>query len=434
MTDQVEVKTSKRGKIKLLIFFLIFAALVGAVVWRFMSNSAKEAAAAKAQQQQLLNRPVNVQVVAAETRAMPIYLTALGTVTPYNSVTLKARVNGPIQSVRFTEGQEVRQGQALIQIDPAPYKAALDQAKGNLAHDQALLKNAQVEFQRYKALYNEGVISKESLDSQESSFGQYVGAIEADKAAIETDQLQLNWCTVKAPFSGRVGLRLVDPGNIIVANTTNLIIINQFKPIAVDFTLPEGQLPQALAKLAQNKKLKVEAWDRADQNKIADGFLLTADNQMDTTTGTAKLKAVFPNTDETLFPNQFVNIHLILEVRSDALVVPSAALQTGTMGSFVWVATPQKTAQLRTVDVEMTEGQQTILKDGLNVGEMVVVDGADKIRNGSKLDAKVAKNKANAKSGDQSKGPGNHKGAPAASSDAAPAGGNGSHHKGGQAQ
>jgi multidrug efflux system membrane fusion protein len=400
----VEVKTSKRGRIKLLIFFLIFAALVGAVVWRFMSNSAKEAAAAKAQQQQLLNRPVNVQVVAAETRAMPIYLTALGTVTPYNSVTLKARVNGPIQSVRFTEGQEVRQGQALIQIDPAPYRATLNQARGTLAHDQALLKNAQVEFTRYKALYAEGVISKESLDTYESSLGQYLGAIETDKAAIESDQLQLNWCTVTAPFSGRVGLRLVDPGNIIVANTTNLIIINQFKPIAVDFTLPEAQLPQALAKLAANKKLKVEAWDRADQTKIADGFLLTADNQMDPTTGTAKLKAVFPNTDEVLFPNQFVNIHLILEVRNDALVVPSSALQTGTMGSFVWVATPDKTAQLRTVNVEITEGQQTILKDGLRVGEMVVVDGADKIRTGSRLDAKVAKNKSSnpgGKSGDR---------------------------------
>ena len=197
-----------------------------------------------------MSRPVPVQVAAAAEKPMPIFLTALGTVTPYMSVTVKARVSGELEPVKFTEGQQVRQGETILVIDPSPYKAALDQAKGTLAHDEALLKNAQAEFARYKALYEAGVVSKETMDADEATQGQYLGAIEADKAAIETAQLQLNWCTIQSPINGKIGLRLVDPGNIITANTTNLVVINQFQPIAVYFTLPEDQLPQVLGKLA----------------------------------------------------------------------------------------------------------------------------------------------------------------------------------------
>ncbi len=198
-----------------------------------------------------MSRPVPVQVAAAEQKPMPIFLTALGTVTPYMSVTVKARVSGELEPVKFTEGQQVKQGQTILVIDPRPYQAALDQAKGTLAHDQALLKNAQAEFARYKALYDAGVTSKEVMQTDEAAQGQYEGAIEADKAAVETAQLQLAWCTIQSPISGKIGLRLVDPGNIITANTTNLVIINQFQPIAVYFTLPENQLPQVLNKLAR---------------------------------------------------------------------------------------------------------------------------------------------------------------------------------------
>jgi multidrug efflux system membrane fusion protein len=289
--------------------------------------------------------------------------------------------------VRFTEGQQVRQGETIMVIDPRPYQAALDQAKGTLAHDEALLKDAQAEFKRYQALYAAGVVSKETLDADEATQGQYQGAIAADKASIETAQLQLGWCTIQSPMNGRIGLRLVDPGNIITANSTNLVIINQFQPIAVYFTLPEDQLPQVLHKLAADRRLPVDAYDQSDTQKLASGYLLTADNQIDTTTGTDKLKAVFENRDQALFPNQFVNVHLVMEDRPNALVVQSAAIQSGNQGSYVWVvdtdaAKHTSTARIQLVKVGLAEGQVTILDSGLQAGENVVVDGADRLRPG----------------------------------------------------
>ena len=228
--------------------------------------------------------------------------------------------------------------------------------------------------------------SKETLDADAAAQGQYQGAIEADKAAIEAAQLQLEWCSIQSPINGRIGLRLVDPGNIIAANTTNLVVINQFQPIAVYFTLPENELPQVLGKLASEKRLPVDAYDRDDVHLLASGYLLTADNQIDTTTGTDKLKAVFDNKDESLFPNQFVNIHLVLEDRPKALVVPSAAIQSGLQGSYVWVtdtdAKGTATAKIQPVKIALAEGQVTILDSGLQPGQNVVVDGADRLRTG----------------------------------------------------
>ena len=341
-------------------------------------------------------QPIPVQVAPAEEKAMPIYLTALGTVTPYMSVTVKARVSGELLPVKFIEGQQVHHGETIMVIDPKPYQAALDQAKGNLLHDEALLKNAQAEYARYKALFDAGVTSKETLDADEAAQGQYQGAIAADKAAIETAQLQLDWCSIQSPIDGRIGLRLVDPGNIITANTTNLVIINQFQPIAVYFTLPENELPQVMHKLAADKRLMVDAYDRNDVQKLATGYLLTGDNQIDTTTGTEKLKAVFDNLDQSLFPNQFVNIHLVLEDRSGALVVPSSAIQSGIQGAFVWVidsgaAGVQGTARVQPVKVALTEGQFTILDNGPQPGQSVVVDGADRLRNGQTVIASAAR-------------------------------------------
>jgi membrane fusion protein, multidrug efflux system len=363
---------------------LIVVIGLGVVAWRIYQNQKQNAANGVSQAAALMSRPVPVQVTPVLQQPMPIFLTALGTVTPYMSVTVKARVNGELEPVKFTEGQEVRQGQTIMVIDPRPYKAALDQAKGALAHDEALLKDAQAEFRRYTTLYQAGVVSKETLDSDEASQGQYEGAIQSDKAAIETAQLQLDWCQIQSPINGRIGLRLVDPGNIITANTTNLVVINQFQPIAVYFTLPENLLPQVLQKVRSESRLPVDAYDRDDLKKLASGVLLTADNQIDTTTGTDKLKAVFNNTDSSLFPNQFVNIHLVLENRPDAIVVPSAAIQSGVQGTYVWVIdTDEKgaaVARIQPVKVALAEGQATILDNGVEKGQNVVVDGADRLR------------------------------------------------------
>jgi multidrug efflux system membrane fusion protein len=378
-----EPQAHKNSWIRIVIYLLIACAL-GFVTWRIYLNQQQTAAATVRQAAALLNRPVPVQVTPVVLKPMPIYLTALGTVTPYMSVTVKARVSGQLMPVKFTEGQEVKQGQTIMVIDPAPYKAALDQAKGTLAHDEALLKDAQVEFSRYKALYAAGVVSKETLDSDEATQGQYQGAIQSDKAAIETAQLQLSWCYIQSPINGRIGLRLVDPGNIITANTTSLVIINQFRPIAVYFTLPENELPDVLAELRANRRLPADAYDKSDMQKLASGQLLTADNQIDTTTGTDRLKAVFNNENELLFPDQFVNIHLVMENRKNAMVVPSAAIQSGQAGSFVWVvntgADGKTIAEMQQVKIGLAQGQQTILDSGVTAGQNIVVDGAERLR------------------------------------------------------
>jgi len=377
------------------IVYLVLAAAVGLIVWRVYQNKQKTAANTASQAAALLARPVPVQVAAAEQKPMPIYLTGLGTVTPYYTVTVKARVSGELLPVKFTEGQEVKEGETIMVIDPKPYQASLDQAKGTLAHDQALLKNAQAEYNRYKALYAAGVVSKESLDANEAQLGQFEGAIQSDNAAVENAQLQLNWCYIKAPISGKIGLRLVDPGNVISANSTNLVVINQLHPIAVYFTLPEGQLPQVLKRLGSDKRIPVDAYDRSDTQLLTSGNLLTADNQIDTTTGTGKLKAVFDNKDGVLFPNQFVNIHLILENRTNALVVPSAAIQTGLNGSlFVWTINDDgkggQVAQMQPVKVALAEGQVTILDSGPAPGGKVVIDGADRLRPGQPVSVSAA--------------------------------------------
>jgi membrane fusion protein, multidrug efflux system len=390
-----------------IIVYLVLATAVGLIVWRVYQNKQKTATNTANQAAALLGRPVPVQVVSAEQKPMPIYLTGLGTVTPYYSVTVKSRVSGELLPVKFTEGQEVKQGETIMEIDPRPYKAALDQAKGTLAHDQALLKNAQAEFNRYKALYAAGVVSKESLDANEAQLGQYEGAIQSDNAAIETAQLQLSWCYIQSPINGKIGLRLVDPGNIISANSTNLVVINQLRPIAVYFTLPETQLPQVLKRLANDKRIPVDAYDRSDTQLLSTGSLLTADNQIDTTTGTGKLKAVFDNQDSVLFPNQFVNVHLVLENRPNALVVPTAAIQTGLNGSlFVWVITDDgkggQASQMQTVTVALAEGQSTILNSGPAPGAKIVVDGADRLRAGQPVTVAAAHQRQSQASGQTS--------------------------------
>ena len=408
----------KRGWLRWVVLVVLLG-LAGLITWRTVTAKRAEKATAARRQLAMANQAVPVQVSPVRQETVPIYLTGLGTITPYYSVKIIPRVTGELTNVYFHEGQDVRKGAELMTIDPRPYQATLDQAKGQLARDQAQLQNNQAEFNRYKALYDQGVVSKEQLDTYQSNLGQFVGAIKSDEAAIESAQLNVTYCHIKSPIDGKVGLRQVDPGNLVTANTTQTLIVNQFRPIAVYFTLPEDQLQRVLTKLRQDHKLDAVAFDRSDTTQLETGQLTAADNQIDTTTGTDKLKAVFGNADEKLFPNQFVNVHLILEQRKNSIVVPAAAIQHGTDNDYVWLvkpatnsASPQQahetasggngaangggsavgtgTVVMQPVDIDTTQGSMVILKSGLEANQEVVVDGADKLQNGSKVSTTVA--------------------------------------------
>lgn len=328
--------------------------------------------------------PVAVQTV--EQRDMPYYLTGLGNVTAFNTVSVKSRVDGQIVKIAFTEGQLVKQGDLLIEIDPRPYQVALEQAEANLARDQAQLKNANIDYERYQSLSKEGVIAQQQFDAQRALVGQLQGTVQADQAAIDNAKLNLVYTKITAPVSGRVGLRQVDIGNMIHAtDTTSLVVLTQLQPIAVIFTLPEDVL-QRVAKHMKGGPLEVDAFSRDDRTKLATGKLLTIDNQIDVTTGTGKLKAVFDNADNALWPNQFVNAHLLLQMHKNAVVIPSAALQRGPQGAYVFVTKPDKTVEIRTVQPEFTQGLLTTIASGLAPGDIVVTDGQDKLQNGSRVE------------------------------------------------
>ena len=328
---------------RLVIVAIVVLLIIGFIVWRIHANNvAAEQLAAK--QAAAANRPTPVQVTAVQQKTVPVFLTALGTVTAYNTVTLHTRVDGQLLQVNFREGQAVRKGQLLLQIDPRPYQAALDQAIGTLTKDEANLKNMQAQAERYTALYQAGVVSKEQQQLQVANQGQAAGSIKADQAAIEAARVNLGYTRIYSPIDGVVGLRLIDPGNIVHASdSTGLVVITQVHPIAIIFTLPEDQIPQVRQAMKGGKPLVVEAYDRTDAHKIASGSLLTIDNQIDTTTGTAKLKAVFDNSDGSLFANQFVNVRLILAQRANSLVVPTAAIENGNQGDYVFVVNPGPT-------------------------------------------------------------------------------------------
>lgn len=332
-----------------------------------------------------------VAVAAVQTRDLPVYLSGLGSVEAFYTVLVKTRVDGELVQVNFKEGQEVKKGDLLVVVDPRPYEVALAQAQANLAKDVASQKDAKVNLDRDQALYdNGGVVSKQQLDTQGSLVGQLDGAIQADKAAIDNAKLNLVYTHITAPFSGRVGLRLVDPGNIVHAtDTTGLLLLTQMHPIAVIFTMPEDNLP-TIAQHMRQGALAVDAYSRDDQTKLASGKLLTIDNQIDVTTGTAKLKAVFDNQEQALWPNQFVNCHLLLEVRKNSTVVPAAAIQRGPQGTYVFAVKPDKTAEIRNVTVSLTQGNLAAITSGLQPGETVVTDGQDKLQAGSHVEPRTA--------------------------------------------
>jgi membrane fusion protein, multidrug efflux system len=336
------------------------------------------------------NAAVPVVVATAHRGDLPVYFSGLGTVTAFNTVTVRSRVDGQIVKINFTEGQYVKEGDALIEIDPRPYQVQLEQAEGQLAKDQAQLKDMQVDYERYKLLLKEGVIPQQQLDTQQAQVGTYEGAIKADLATIDNAKLQITYSHITAPISGRVGLRLVDMGNIVHATDTNgLLVITQLQPISVLFSLPQDQLPAVIARMHSSKQLDVEAYDRDNTDKIAGGKLLTIDNQIDTTTGTYKLKAVFDNAKNELFPNQFVNVHLLVDTKKNVVLVPTTAILRGPQGTYVFAVNAGNAVAVKNVSVAQTTGNLVGISTGLGDGEVVVIDGQDKLKDGTVVDPRT---------------------------------------------
>jgi multidrug efflux system membrane fusion protein len=434
------------GIARKLVVLLVILGVVSFTAWKIYGNLSDPTATSGGGKKQSGggDRAVPVTMSSVQQKTMPIYLNGLGTVTAYYSVTIKTRVDGELMSVNVGEGQKVKKGQLLAQIDPGPYAAALAQAEGQLAKDKATANYASVEAERYTKLFNAGVVSQDSQQIQAASAGQSEGAIQADKATIQAAKVNLAYTRINSPIDGVVGLRQVDPGNIVHAgDTTGMLLVTQLQPVSVIFTLPEDELPQVQQTLLKGAKLDVEAYDRTQKTRLATGKLLTLDNQIDTTTGTDKVKAVFDNKGNTLFPNQFVYVRLILEQRPDTLVIPSAAVQTGAKGNFVYVVKkgdppaksddsksgsdkgdssgksgsghkhehkdkPEAAAapaagdggagdkggdkkyyvEVRPITIDVTEGTQVIVSGGLAAGEQVVIDGLEKLKNGTKVTPK----------------------------------------------
>ena len=331
-------------------------------------------------------RVVSVAVAKVEQQDVPVYLAGLGSVTAFNTANIKSRVDGQIMQVNVREGQKVKQGELLVVIDPRPFQVQLEQMQAQLFKDQATLRDAKLNLDRYTALIPSGSIAQQQVDTQKATVDQLDGQVRTDQAQVNNAKLQITYCHITAPFPGRIGLRQVDSGNIVHASDSNpMLILTQLQPIAVIFTLPEDQL-QTVSKHMKGTVLQVDAYSRDNQTRLATGKLQTIDNEIDQTTGTAKLKAVFDNIDNQLWPNQFVNAKLLLETRKNSTVLPTAAILRGPQGTFVYAVKPDKTVEARTIAISLTQGNITTITSGLNPGDMVVTDGQDKLQTGSKVE------------------------------------------------
>ncbi|MDF9757107.1 MdtA/MuxA family multidrug efflux RND transporter periplasmic adaptor subunit [Pseudomonas hunanensis] len=330
---------------------------------------------------------VPVRVEPARVGDFPLYYKALGTVTATNTVNVRSRVAGELVKIHFKEGQQVKAGDLLAEIDPRSYRIALQQAEGTLAQNQAQLKNAQVDLARYKGLYAEDSIAKQTLDTAEAQVGQFQGLVKTNQAQVNDARLNLEFTQIRAPISGRLGLRQLDLGNLVAANdTTALVVITQTEPISVAFTLPETQLDTVLARYRSGASLPVEAWDRGDQKLQSTGVLGSLDNQIDTATGTLKFKGTFQNADHALFPNQFVNVRLLADTLKQVVLAPAAAIQFGNDGTFAYVVNAESTINIRPLKVGASDGENSVIVEGLAAGDRLVLEGTDRLREGSKVE------------------------------------------------
>jgi multidrug efflux system membrane fusion protein len=371
------------------VIVVLIGAVIGFLVWRSMH------AAPNTQQGQraggpggpggFAGMPVSISTAKAQRGDIGVYVNALGLVTPVNTVAVRSRVDGQLEKVLYQEGQLVKQGDRLVELDPAPYQAAVLQAEGQLARDQALLENAKLDVERYREAFSKNAIAKQQLDTQASTVRQYEGAVKLDNGQLETARVQLAYTKIQAPITGRVGLRLVDVGNIVHPNDTNpLVTITQLEPITVVFSVAQDYLPQIQEQVRAGKRLAVDAFDRTQQKKLASGTLQTLDNQIDTSTGTIKLKAIFPNEDVSLFPNQFVNARLLIDTHHQVVTAPNQAIQRNAQGSFVYVVTEEQTAKIQPVTVGVTDGTSSEV-EGIEPGVLVATDNFNRLSDKAKV-------------------------------------------------
>ena len=395
---------------------------IGGLVYYRKQQAADAAAKTKAA---LANRSVPITTANVTSGPIGIYINALGIVTSVYTATITTRVDGQIVSVNYVEGQMVHKGEILVQIDPRPYQAALTQAEGTLAHDEALLNEARIDLDRYQLAFNRNAIAKQQLDDQIQIVKQYEGSVKNDQGTVASATTNLDYATIKAPIDGRVGLRLVDPGNIVTAaSSTALVVITQLQPITVIFSVAEDYLPQIQKQLRQGTKMTVDAFDRNQQTKLASGKLLTLDNQIDTTTGTVKLKAIFENSDIALFPNQFVNARLLVDTQQNATLVPTAAIQRNAQGAFVYVVKSNQTAAIQTVTIGTTDGGNAAVQ-GVKSGDVIAITGFDKLQDGVKVSVQKPTGEGNGSANASSdNGTGTNPGSNGSGSQASGSGGN----------
>jgi multidrug efflux system membrane fusion protein len=389
-TPTPESPSSKKGHHR--VWLLLALLLVGGAFYLFQRCGRGESKTTKSPPPP---PALSITTATAQKGNIGVYVNALGSVTPLYTVTVTSRVDGQLTSVNYREGQMAHQGDVLAEIDSRPFQAQLTQAEGQYVRDKALLDNANIDLVRFQTAYSKNAIPKQQLDTQLATVHQLEGTVKNDQGLIDAAKVQLVYCRITSPISGRVGLRLVDPGNVVhAADTTGMLVITQLQPITVVFTVAEDSIPQIQQRLRMGNRLVVEAWDRSETKKLGTGTLLTIDNEIDTTTGTVKLKATFNNNNDALFPNQFVNARLLVNMQRGVILVPTAAIQRNTQGAFVYVIKPDQTASMQTVSVGTTDGNSAAV-EGLNAGDIVAVDGFDKLQNGVKVVARSAPKVAN---------------------------------------